>query len=238
MSKGIVYLIPTTLGGDTPATIVPQTVFEVVNTIDHYIVEHEKHARRYLRSLDINKPIAELTLYPLNKHTPPEDLPSYLQAAMDGHNIGVISEAGCPGVADPGAVIVGMAHRKGLQVIPLVGPSSILMGLMASGFNGQQFTFHGYLPKDRKARIVKMHEMERAAQRGHTQIFMDTPFRNNHVLEDLLEQCSPASMLCVATDITMPSEFIRTKKLGDWKKQKPNIHKRPTMFLLGRIEQA
>jgi 16S rRNA (cytidine1402-2'-O)-methyltransferase len=236
MSKGTLYLIPSTLGGDDPAIVVPQTVFEVVNSIDHYIVEHEKHARRYLRSLNIDKPIAELTLYPLNKHTEPSEIPSFLNAALEGENIGVISEAGCPGVADPGAAVVAIAHSKGIPVVPLVGPSSILMGLMASGFNGQEFTFSGYLPKDRKARIHKLHEMERAAKRGHTHIFMDTPFRNQHVLEDVLDQCSPTTSLCIACDITLPSEFIRTKKLSDWRKQQPNLHKRPTMFLMGRDE--
>ena len=164
----------------------------------------KKHARRYLRALNIDKPIRELTLFPLNKHTPPEDIPTYIKPALEGHNIGVISEAGCPGVADPGSEMVHLAHRKGVKVVPLVGPSSILLALMASGFNGQQFTFHGYLPKDRKDRSKHLKYMEtQVRQTGASQIFMDTPFRNDHVMQDLIQELSPNTMVCVAADITL-----------------------------------
>ncbi len=232
MSKGKIYLIPTTLGDTNPLQVVAAPVADVIKNIHHYIVENEKHARRYLRKLDIPQPIDTLTLYPLNKHTAPEDLPTYLKPALNGENMGVISEAGCPGVADPGSEIVRLAHEKNIAVVPLVGPSSILLALMASGMNGQQFAFHGYLPKDRKERIRKLREMEKAAGR-QTQLFMDTPFRNNHVLEDLLQTCAPTTRLCIAADITLPSEYIKTQTIQQWKKTTVNLHKRPCIFLLG-----
>lgn len=233
-NKGTIYLIPTTLGTEDPQPIMAPQVYEVIQTIDHYVVEHEKHARRYLRKLNHPKPIAELEFLALNKHTDPAEIPSFLQPALDGNDMGIISEAGCPGVADPGAAVVQIAHRKGIKVVPLIGPSSILLALMSSGLNGQSFAFHGYLPKDRKDRNNTLRQYEQAAKRGQTQIFMDTPFRNNHVVEDLMKTLSPDALLCIAADLTMPSEYVSTKSMRNWKKQQvPNLHKRPCLFLLG-----
>jgi 16S rRNA (cytidine1402-2'-O)-methyltransferase len=232
MSAGTVYLIPTTLGDVSPEETIPSSVNEVVNTISHYVVENEKHARRYLKKLNISKPLDQIKLLPLNKRTRPEEISRYLSPAVNGFNMGVISEAGCPGVADPGADIVKLAHEKGLKVVPLSGPSSILMSLMASGMNGQQFTFHGYLPKERKDRVRKIREIEKNIRFG-TQIFMDTPYRNMHVLEDIINTCSPDSLLCIACDITLPTEMIRTQPVKEWKKLKVDLNKRPCMFLLG-----
>jgi len=181
----------------------------------------------YEQSLDA------LILHSLNKHTRPEEVSNYLSSADKGKNIGVVSEAGCPGIADPGADVVKIAHSKGIKVVPLVGPSSILLALMASGFNGQSFSFHGYLPKERGERIRKLKELERTAQqKDQTQLFIETPFRNQHLLEDILTNCSPATPLCIACDITLPSEFIRTQYIAEWKKKVPDINKRPAIFLL------
>lgn len=233
--KGTLYLIPATLGDTAVEAVIPASVKEVINIIDEFIVEDERTARRYLKKAGILRPLDTLILHTLNKHTRPEDVAGYLSAADNGKNIGVVSEAGCPGIADPGAEVVKIAHRKGIKVVPLVGPSSILLALMASGFNGQNFAFHGYLPRERGERIRKLKELERAAQqKDQTQLFIETPFRNQHLLEDILAHCSPATPLCIACDITLPTEYIRTQAIADWKKQVPDINKRPAIFLLYR----
>jgi 16S rRNA (cytidine1402-2'-O)-methyltransferase len=234
IKQGNIYLIPTTLG-DTAETadVIPLKVNQIINTIDEYIVENEKSARHYLKKIGIKKPLQEITLYPLNKHTDLKQVSSYLNAIEKGKNIGIISEAGCPGIADPGAEVIKLAHQKNITVIPLVGPSSILLGLMASGFNGQSFTFNGYLPKERNERIKKIKELEKLAlQKSQTQLFIETPYRNNHLVEDLLNNCNNATLLCIACDITLPTEFIKTTTIYDWKRQLPNIDKRPTIFLI------
>lgn len=234
--KGRLYLIPTTLG-DTAETadVIPVKVNRVIDTIDEYIVENEKSARHYLKKIGIRKPLQELVLHPLNQHTKAQEITSYLDAAFSGKNIGVISEAGCPGVADPGAEVVKLAHEKNITVIPLVGPSSILLSLMASGFNGQSFAFNGYLPKERQDRIRKIKELERLAlQKNQTQLFIETPYRNMHLLEDLLANCDKQTHLCIACDISLPSEFIKTKTIAGWKSQLPELNRRPAVFLLNR----
>ena len=234
LKKGIIYLIPTTLG-DTAETadVIPLKINNIINTIGEYIVENEKSARHYLKKLKIQKPLSEIILHPLNQHTPPANILTYLQAISLGKNIGIISEAGCPGIADPGAEVVRIAHEKNITVVPLVGPSSILLALMASGFNGQSFTFNGYLPKERSERIKKIKELEKIAlQKQCTQLFIETPYRNTHVLDDILTNCDNNTKLCIACDITLPSEFIKTKTIGSWKKQLPDIHKKPAIFLL------
>jgi len=234
--QGILYLIPTTLG-DTAETadVLPVKVNQVINAIDEYIVENEKSARHYLKKMGIQKPLQEIILHPLNQHTEPHEISSYLNSIALGKNIGVISEAGCPGVADPGADVVKLAHEKNIQVIPLVGPSSILLSLMASGFNGQNFAFNGYLPKERNERIKKIKELERlAVQRNQTQLFIETPYRNVHLLEDLVANCEKLTKLCIACDVTLPTEFIKTKTISEWKKELPDINKRPTIFLLNK----
>ncbi len=232
--KGILYLIPTTLG-DTAETadILPIKINQVINTIDEYIVENEKTARYYLKKMGIKKPLQEIILHPLNQHTKPIEISTYLNSIGEGKNIGVISEAGCPGVADPGSEVVRLAHANNIKVIPLVGPSSILLALMASGFNGQSFTFNGYLPKERSERIKKIKELEKTVhQKSQTQLFIETPYRNMHILDDVLTSCDGKTRLCIACDITLPTEFIKTKSIAEWRKQVPDIAKRPTLFLI------
>jgi 16S rRNA (cytidine1402-2'-O)-methyltransferase len=236
MKQGILYLIPTTLG-DTAETadVLPVKVNHIINTTDEYIVENEKSARHYLKKMGILKPLQEIILHPLNQHTENQEIATYLNSIASGKNIGVISEAGCPGVADPGAEVVKLAHEKNITVVPLVGPSSILLSLMASGFNGQNFAFNGYLPKERNERIKKIKELERlATQRNQTQLFIETPYRNTHLLEDLVANCEKQTKLCIACDVTLPSEFIKTKSISEWKKELPDINKRPTIFLLNK----
>jgi 16S rRNA (cytidine1402-2'-O)-methyltransferase len=231
--KGKLYLIPTILGENTQLShIIPPYVKEIVNTIDHYIVENEKSARHYLKKLEIQKPIQELKLYPLNRQTTAKEYSEYLKPASEGYNIGVISEAGCPGIADPGAEIVSLAHKNKIQVVPLTGPSSLLLALMASGLNGQSFAFHGYLPIDKKDKAKKMKDLERISKQfNQTQLFIETPYRNQKMLEDLIETLHPDTLLCVATDITLPSEEIYTLPVWQWKKKQINLQKRPAVFL-------
>ncbi len=233
-NKGALYLIPTTLG-DTAETadVIPVKVNQLINTIDEYIVENEKSARHYLKKIGIQKPLQEIILHPLNQHTETKNISAYLNAIEKGKNIGIISEAGCPGIADPGAEVVKLAHEKNITVCPLVGPSSILLALIASGFNGQSFAFSGYLPKERNERIKKIKELEKTAQqKNQTQLFIETPYRNMHLLEDMLITCDAKTLLCIACDITLPTEFIKTKTISDWKKQLPAINKRPAIFLI------
>ena len=231
--KGILYLIPTTLG-DTAETadVIPQKITTIIHQLDEYIVENEKSARQYLKKIGTQKPLQEIVLHPLNQHTPPQEISGYLKSLSEGKNMGVISEAVCPGIADPGADVVALAHERNIHVVPLVGPSSIFLALMASGFNGQCFTFHGYLPKERSERIKKLKDLEKAAQKKQTQLFIETPYRNMHLLEDLLQSCDPSTLLCIACDITLPTEFIKTKRISEWKKQLPDINKRPSIFLI------
>jgi len=232
-NKGTLYLIPATLGDTDINTSIPEFVKNIINEIDEFIVENERTARRYLKKLGIKKPLTDLVLHPLNKHTSPGEIATYLDPIERGINIGVISEAGCPAVADPGAEIVRLAHEKNIRVVPLVGPSSILLALMASGFNGQHFVFHGYLPKERGARIKKLRELEKdARQKNQTQIFMETPYRNQHLLEDIVKTCQNTTHLCIAVDITLPAEFIITQSIGVWKRKLPAINKKPTVFLI------
>ena len=232
--KGTLYLIPTTLGENSDINhVMPAYVKEVVNTIDEYIVENEKSARHFLKKLGILKPLPEIRLYPLNKYTSQQALSTYLNTALTGKNMGVISEAGCPGIADPGAEIVMMAHEKGIRIVPLVGPSSILLALMASGLNGQNFAFNGYLPIDRHEKVKKIKDLETLSrQKKQTQLFIETPYRNQKLLTEILSTCNSNTLLCIATDITLPSEQIATKTIESWKKKLPDINKRPAIFLI------
>ena len=228
-----IYLIPASLGSNKANHFLPDLVFSIINKIDYYIVENERTARRYLIKLGMKTPIDDLQFYILDKHTDPNEKAKFLDPARHGNNMGVISEAGIPGVADPGADIVEIAHRENIRVVPLVGPSSILLALMASGLNGQNFAFTGYLPiqKNEKTQKIKQLEM-RSKKENQSQIFMETPYRNRKMLDDLFKTCSPQTRLCIATDITMDSEYIKTKTIADWKTDTPNIHKRPTIFIL------
>lgn len=233
MSTGRLYLIPNLLGDSTPTSVIPQDAVTILNGIKHFIVENEKTARRHLRAIGFTESYDDVQLYPIGKHSNEQDYPRYLSPIKDGHNMGVLSEAGMPGIADPGSKIVALAHQKNIRVAPLVGPSSILLALVSSGMNGQQFSFHGYLPKDRNDRIRKIKSMEKSIAHHGSQLFMDTPFRNNQVLEDLIQQCAPNTKLCIACDITLETEYIVTKTISDWKKNIPDLQKRPAIFVLG-----
>lgn len=228
-----IYLIPATLGDSPVENVIPSHVVDVINQTNHYIVENIKTARRYLIKAGIKTKIDDLTFYELNKHTPPEDYNSYLNPIYTNHNIGIVSEAGTPGVADPGADIVAIAHQKNIPVVPLVGPSSILLSVMASGLNGQSFAFVGYLPIQKPERIKRIKELERRSQtENQTQLFIETPYRNQHLIEDLLSNCSLETKLCIAANISLESEYIKTKTIKEWKKSTPNLHKQPCIFLI------
>lgn len=231
--SAIVYLIPTTLG-DTPIeNVIPEHVKDIVRNTQYYIVEETRTARRFISKLKLGITIDTLTFNELNEHTHPTEVRKLLQPALEGHDIGIISEAGVPGVADPGADAVAEAHRLGIKVVPLVGPSSILMSLMASGLNGQNFAFVGYLPVKPAERVKAIKTLEqRSSRERQTQLFIETPYRNNHMLAALLDTCHPETRLCIAADITTATEYIVTKKIGDWRKQVPDLHKRPTVFLI------
>lgn len=231
--KGTLYLIPNTLGGDIPSRVIPTGVIDVMLTLDHFIVENERNARRFLIKCGYNKPIDDIKFFLLNKHTTFEDKINYLKLCSGGIDMGVISEAGLPGIADPGAEIVSLAHKSQIQVIPFTGPSSIFLALMASGMNGQQFCFHGYLPVKPNERKNKIHELEREIKKtSATQIFIETPYRNNALMQALIENCGPKTRLCVACDISLPTEFIKTLPIPDWKKERVDLHKRPCIFLI------
>ena len=232
--KGTLYLVPNTLGNPDTRDTIPAGIAPRVREISVYIVENLRNARRYLKLLDRDIIIDELTFFELNEHTTAEEIPSFLAPLEKGADTAIISEAGVPGVADPGAAVVKVAHEKGIRVVPLTGPSSILLALMASGMNGQSFCFHGYLPVKGPERIRKIREIEQVAMRkGETQLFIEAPYRNDALLADILASCKPETLLCIAADITMDSEYIFTRKVAEWKKKKPALHKRPVMFLLG-----
>lgn len=236
MSYGKIYLMPNTLGSETTQHVIPVGVAEIATKIRHFAVEDVKSARRLLRKLDREFPIDDSTFMELNKRTPSEELYGMLRPLKDGHDMAIISEAGCPGIADPGSNLVALAHTKGIQVCPMVGPSSILLALIGSGFNGQEFSFHGYLPKERKERIKKLRDFEGQSRRtGVTHIFMDTPFRNMNVLEDILTSLSDDTSLCVAANLTLPDETIRTMSVKTWRENDYDISKIPAMFLIGKL---
>lgn len=227
------YLLPVTLG-DTPLEkILPIYNKEIIAGIHHFIVEDIRSARRFLKKVDKDKDIDSLIFYPLNKHTSPTDISGYLKPLEGGLSMGVISEAGCPAVADPGTDVVAIAHSKGLKVVPLVGPSSIILSIMGSGFNGQSFAFNGYLPINPVERVKKLKQLERRVYAEHqTQLFIETPYRNNKMLEDILQTCRPQTRLCIAANITCEGEFIRTRTIKDWKGHTPDLTKIPCIFLL------
>lgn len=231
--EGKLYLIPATLGDSKIEAVIPESVKNIVNSINHYIVENQRTARRYLKKLGIKTSIDKLTFYTLNKHTLPDEINNFLQPVFQSKNVGIISEAGCPGIADPGSEIVKLAHQKNIRVIPLTGPSSIFLALMASGMNGQNFAFVGYLPikKDEKLKRIRFLE-NRSFAENQTQIFMEAPYRNQHLLNDILKTCQNKTLLCLSVNITLEKEFIQTKTISDWKKNIPDINKMPTIFLL------
>ncbi|HEX8576014.1 MAG TPA: SAM-dependent methyltransferase [Flavobacterium sp.] len=233
---GKLYLIPTTLGESDPNDVLPLSIKRVVDFINYYIVENEKTARKFIKSINPEKVQATLQLSSLNKHTEKSEYATMIQACLDGNNVGLMSEAGCPGVADPGAVIVKLAHEKGIQVIPLVGPSSILLAIMASGMNGQNFAFNGYIPIDKSEKKAALKALEKlSADKNQSQLFIETPYRNNKMLEDILQALHPETSLCIAADITLPSEYIKTMKVAAWKKAVIDLHNRPAIFIIHKF---
>ena len=230
------YLIPVTLGATPFHQVIPAYNLDVIRQIRHFIVEEERTARRFLKMVDKSIDIDQLTFYPMGKHADPKQFRDYLRPLCNGEAMGIISEAGCPAIADPGADVVAIAQSLNLRVIPLVGPSSILLGLMASGFNGQSFAFHGYLPINDGQRSAMLKKLEtRCSAEDQTQIFIETPFRNQQLFEDLLRICHPQTRLCVAAGITCEEEFIHTHTIQEWKKTTlPDLRKTPTIFLIYR----
>lgn len=227
------YLIPVTLGETSIEQVLPTYNKEIILQIKYFIVENIRSARRFLKKVESSINIDELTFYELNKHTKPEDIDNYLTPMSKGFHVGIISEAGCPAIADPGSDIVAIAQKKNFKVVPLVGPSSILLSLMASGFNGQGFAFHGYLPIDGSERIKKIKQLENLIHHEHqTQIFIETPYRNQKLVEDIIKHCIPSTKLCIAMNITCENEYIRTLSVKQWAKQLPNMAKQLCIFLL------
>lgn len=233
MKLGKLYLIPSLLGPAEPAKSLPTYVLEVCNEIDFFVVEKAKTARRYLRSIGFTKDFDQLGFVELNKRTTWDDKLAFIQEAIKGKNIGVISEAGCPGVADPGADMVKLAHEFGIEVEPLVGPSSLLLALMGSGLNGQSFAFIGYLPRESKERSKQIQHYERLSkQLNQTQLFIETPYRNHALLEDILKTCRPDTLLNISANLTLPDAYQVTKTVEDWKSTKVKLDKKPTVFCL------
>lgn len=233
MKKGKLYLLPTPLG-ETEVSVIPDYVIQIMHSLEFFIAEKAKTARRFIKSTGIPRPISDLTVYELNKRTTPAEWKEYLQAAEQGNHIGLMSEAGCPGIADPGAVIIEMAHKKGIEVVPLVGPSSILLALIASGLNGQSFCFHGYLSPKPDLLAKDFRRVEQLAKRQkQTQIFIETPYRNNKFIEKAIKTLAPNTRFCIAANLTLDNQYIVTKTIADWKKTKvPDLHKQPAVFLL------
>jgi len=234
--KGNLFLIPTPLGDSPLEMVVPAGVESLVGRLDYFIVENVKTARRYIRKLVPDKPIDPIAFYTLNKHTPPGEIAGFITPLEQGHDMGLMSEAGVPGIADPGEEAVAEAQRKGIAVVPLTGPSSIILALMGSGLNAENFAFSGYLPIKRRDRIRKINALEKKSRHeGQTQIFMETPYRNGKLLADILSQCMDETWLCIASEITTEKEFIRTRYIHEWKKQVPDLHKKPTIFILSAV---
>ncbi len=233
---GKLYLIPITLGESDFETVLPISINRTLHFINDYIVENEKTARKFIKSIQPEIKQSSLNLKTLNKYTETTDHLKMIQPCLDGKNVGLMSEAGCPGIADPGADIVKIAHSKGIQVVPLVGPSSILLAMMASGMNGQSFAFNGYLPIDKSEKKSALKQFEKLSfDKNQSQLFIETPYRNNKLLEDLLQILNVNTSLCIACDITLPTEFIQTKRISDWKKFKIDLHNRPTIFIIHKF---
>lgn len=233
MKVGKLYLIPTVLAENSAEKIINPETRAVVKNTKHYLVENVRTARRFISSLRLGITIEDLQFEILDKKTKPVELERIMQPLFAGQDVGVMSEAGCPGIADPGSAAVAYAHEKNIQVVPLTGPSSMFLALMGSGFNGQSFAFHGYLPIDKKDRINAIKQLEgESARHNRTQIFMETPFRNNPLFEDLKSTLSPNTKLCIAKNLTGSDEFIQTKTIMDWKKTNLDLHKVPVVFIL------
>jgi 16S rRNA (cytidine1402-2'-O)-methyltransferase len=229
---GRIYLIPVTLGGDDFLSVIPEKVIDITRRLRFFIVEDLRSARRYLRLIDKEFPIDDSVFFELNEHTGDSDITHYLEPVLNGADIGIMSEAGLPGIADPGARIVALAHKKKIKVTPLSGPSSIILALISSGLNGQNFTFNGYLPVKPAERSGKLRELEKRAENGFAQIFMETPYRNQKMFETIIASCRSEAKLCIAADITLPSESILTMKISEWRKNIPALNDKLVIFVL------
>jgi len=235
MKLGTFYLIPSPLAESDFSKIFPAYNSEIIQEIDHFIVEDLRTGRRFVKKMGMQKPIDSLHFTTLNEHTKGDEMESLLQPLREGKNVGLISDAGTPCVADPGGILVSRAQQLDIEVIPLIGPNSILLALMASGLNGQSFSFHGYLPREQPDRERQLLFLESILKKNNqTQIFIETPYRNNHVFKSILNVCDPATRLCLATNITSENQMIKTMTVKKWKTQKIDLHKQPTVFLLGR----
>lgn len=234
--KGKLYLIPTRLGDDVPLEVLPISIKKVLEQVNHYIVENEKPARRFIKKVSPSKSQRSLIIHSVNKYTDASEIPNYLIPCLNGESIGLLSDAGCPGVADPGAEVVRIAHEKGIQVTPLVGPSSILLAMMSSGMNGQNFSFNGYLPIDKNERKSSIKSLEKTSlEKNQAQIFIETPYRNDKMFDDLKSILHDNTRLCIACDITLTTEYIATKSIAEWKKAgEISLHKRPTIYIIQR----
>jgi 16S rRNA (cytidine1402-2'-O)-methyltransferase len=233
MPFGTLFLIPVPLTDEAALKSFTPFAVQSINNINEYIVENEKTARRFLKEAGLKTPQSGLIMHDYSKHNRESGTADFFKGLQAGNDVGLMSEAGCPGIADPGAGIVEKAHRMGIKVVPLVGPNSILLALMASGFNGQSFTFHGYLPIDKTDRGKRIKELESLSERNdQTQLFIETPFRNNSLLEDILKTAHPKTRLCIACDLTAATEFIQVKTIAEWQKKVPELHKRPAIFLI------
>lgn len=230
--KGLLYLIPTRIGDQPPLEVLPLSIRKKITDINHYIVENEKVARRFIKKIVPLKSQDKLNINLLNKFTQDIEIPEFLKPCEEGLDVGLMTDSGCPGVADPGSKVVSLAHRQGIKVVPLVGPSSIILALMASGLNGQNFAFNGYLPIDKNECKKRVRQLEKHAEiNNQTQIFIETPYRNGQLFETLLKTLKPQTQLCIAVDLTLTSEFIRTKTIKEWQNENPDWHKRPAIFI-------
>ncbi len=233
--KGKLYLIPTRLGDDVPLEVLPISIKKVLEQVNHYIVENEKPARRFIKKLSPSKSQRSLIIHTVNKYTDISEIPNYLAPCLNGESIGLLSDAGCPGIADPGAEVVKIAHEKNIPVTPLVGPSSIVLAMMSSGMNGQNFTFNGYLPIDKNERKSTIKHLERTSlEKNQSQIFIETPYRNDKMFADLKAILNPNTRLCIACDITLTTEYISTKTIEEWNREQVDLHKRPTIYIIQR----
>lgn len=233
-SQSTLFLLPTVLAPETTNSVLSPQIREIISRTDIFFVENLRTARRFISELKTGRKIDELTFFELHKDTPRSETQQQIRELLKlGKDAGILSEAGCPGIADPGAAAVGLAHEAGIRVTSLVGPSSIVLTLMGSGFNGQSFTFHGYLPIDKGERSKRIKELEKKAQSGQTQLFMETPYRNGALFDDLLRTCQPQTLLCLGSNLTAEDELLKTLSIKQWQQQKPDLHKKPTMFALG-----
>jgi 16S rRNA (cytidine1402-2'-O)-methyltransferase len=231
--SGKLYMIPNTLGDVAPLETMPISIKKIIEKIDIYIVENEKSARRFIKSVSASKSQSDLKLFSLNKFTDPSEIPTYLKPCKQGVSVGLVSDAGCPGVADPGAEVVRLAHQNGITVVPLVGPSSILLAIMGSGMNGQNFAFNGYLPIDKNERKIKLKKLEkRSYEEQQAQLFIETPYRNQKLLEDMCRILHQNTRICLAIDLTLKTEYIKTLTVAQWKTTKIDFHKRPALFII------